>query len=103
DVCSSDLEIIASGPFVIAEEESGTLRKLTVRKDYAWAPATLEHEGRAYLDEIDIIVAAEDSVRVGTLTSQQAHLARQIEAPDEPQFDADGLALHAAATNGVTN
>ena len=96
-------EIIASGPFVIAEEEIGTRLKLTVREDYAWAPASLEHEGRAYLDAIDIIVAAEDSVRVGTLTSQQAHLARQIEAPDEAQFDADGLALHAAATNGVTN
>lgn len=96
-------DIIASGPFVIAEEEIGTRLKLAVREDYAWAPASLGHEGRAHLEEIDIVVAAEDSVRVGTVTSQQAHLARQIEAPDEGQFDADALALHAAATNGVNN
>lgn len=49
------------------------------------------------------MVAAEDSVRVGTVTSGQAHIARQIEAPDNPQFAADGLSLHAASTNGVNN
>lgn len=96
-------EIIGSGPFVIAEEQIGTQISLTVREDYAWAPASLQHTGRAHLDRIDILVAAEDSVRVGTVTSGQAHLARQIEAPDEPRFAAEGLALHAAATNGVNN
>ncbi|MDN5900292.1 MAG: TIGR04028 family ABC transporter substrate-binding protein [Brachybacterium sp.] len=96
-------EIIGSGPFVIAEEQIGTQLSLTAREDYAWAPASLQHSGRAHLDGIDILVAAEDSVRVGTVTSGQAHLARQIEAPDEPQFAAEGLSLHAAATNGVNN
>ncbi|MGP9745494.1 TIGR04028 family ABC transporter substrate-binding protein [Brachybacterium sp. AOP29-B2-41] len=96
-------EIIGSGPFVIAEEKLGTQVNLAVREDYDWAPASLQHTGRARLDGIDIIVAAEDSVRVGTVTSGQAHLARQIEAPDEPQFAAEGLSLHAAATNGVNN
>lgn len=96
-------DIVGSGPFVVSEEEIGTRLTLAVREDYAWAPASLQHEGRAYLDEIDIVVASEDSVRVGTVTSGQAHIARQIEAPDEPQFDADGLALHVASTNGVNN
>lgn len=96
-------DIIGSGPFVIAEEEIGTRLQLTARADYAWAPASAAHTGRAHLDAIDIVVAAEDSVRVGTVISQQAHIARQIEAPDEPQFEADGLSLHAAATNGVNN
>ncbi|HJB09508.1 MAG TPA: TIGR04028 family ABC transporter substrate-binding protein [Candidatus Brachybacterium merdavium] len=96
-------EIIGSGPFVIDQEEIGTQLTLTVREDYDWAPASFEHTGRAHLDQIDIVVAAEDSVRVGTVTSQQAHIARQIEAPDEPQFEGDGLSLHAASTGGVTN
>ena len=96
-------EIIGSGPFVIAEEQIGTQITLTVREDYDWAPASLQHTGRAHLDGIDILVAAEDSVRVGTVISRQAHLARQIEAPDEPQFAADGFSLHAASTNGVNN
>src|SRR5690606_22029000 len=63
----------------------------------------LAHQGRARLDQISFIVAAEDSVRVGTVVSGQAHVARQIEAPDEGQFAAPGLALHAASTNGVNN
>lgn len=96
-------EIIGSGPFVVAEEQIGTEISLEAREDYDWAPPSLEHQGRAYLDGIDYLVVPEDSVRVGTVTAQQAHIARQIEAPDEPQFAADGLSLHAAATNGVNN
>jgi peptide/nickel transport system substrate-binding protein len=96
-------DIIASGPFTITAEELGTKLTLTAREDYDWAPASLEHTGRALLDSVEFQVAAEDSVRVGTVTSKQAHVARQIEAPDEKQFAADGLSLHAAATNGVNN
>jgi len=96
-------EIIGSGPFVISGEEIGTELNLEVREDYDWAPPSLEHQGRAYLDGIDYIVAAEDSVRVGTVTSGQAQIARTIEAPDEGQFASDGLHLLAAPTNGVNN
>lgn len=96
-------EIIGSGPFVVASEEIGTKISLTARDDYDWAPPSLEHQGRAYLDGIDYVVAAEDSVRVGTVVSRQAHIARGIEAPDEAQFSADGLHLLASATNGVNN
>lgn len=97
------VDIIASGPFVISGEEIGTQTTLAVREDYAWGPASKAHTGRAHLDEILYVVAAEASVRVGTVTSQQAHIARQIDAPDEPQFEADGLVLYAAPTNGVNN
>lgn len=96
-------DLIASGPFVVSAEEIGTQITLAVREDYDWAPASLGHEGRAYLDEIVYLVASESSVRVGTVTSNQAHIARQIDAPDEPQFEADGLVLYAAPTNGVNN
>lgn len=96
-------DIIASGPFVVSAEEIGTQITLAVREDYDWAPASLGHEGRAYLDEIVYLVASESSVRVGTVASNQAHIARQIDAPDEAQFEADGLVLYAAPTNGVNN
>ena len=95
--------IIGSGPFVVTGEEIGTSLALGVRDDYDWAPASIGHTGRALLDGIDIHVVPEDSVRVGNVVSQQAHIARQIEAPDEALFDADGLGLHAASTNGVNN
>ena len=96
-------EIIGSGPFVISAEEIGTKTSVKAREDYDWAPASLEHQGRAYLDGIDYVVAAEDSVRVGTVVAGQADIARQIEAPDEAQFTASGLSLVAASTNGVNN
>ena len=96
-------EIIGSGPFVVADEEIGSELNLTTREDYDWAPPTREHQGAAQIDGVDFIVASEASVRVGTVTSGQADIARTIPAPDEGQFDADGLELVAAATNGVNN
>ena len=95
--------IIGSGPFVVSAEEIGTKTSVTARKDYDWSPPSLAHQGAAYLDGIDYVVAAEDSVRVGTVVAGQADIARGIEAPDEAQFSASGLSLHAAATNGVNN
>ena len=96
-------DIIGSGPFVVSGEEIGTKTSVTAREDYDWAPPSLAHQGAAYLDGIDYVVAAEDSVRVGTVVAGQADIARGIEAPDEAQFAAGGLSLHAAATNGVNN
>ncbi len=96
-------EVIGSGPFVVADEKIGTETQLTVREDYDWAPEAAEHDGRAYLDGITYTVAGENSVRVGTVVAKQADIARQIPAPDEPQFAADGLSVLAASTNGVTN
>ena len=95
--------IVGSGPFVIAAEEIGTSITLVARDDYDWAPASIGHSGRAHLDAVEIVVVPEDSIRVGNVVSHQAHILRQVEAPDEPQFAADGLALHVASTNGVNN
>ena len=99
----SATEVIGSGPFVISDEKIGTETQLKVRDDYDWAPEAAAHDGRAYLDGITYTVAGENSVRVGTVVAKQADIARQIPAPDEPQFAAPGLAIQAASTNGVTN
>ncbi|GAB2556881.1 TIGR04028 family ABC transporter substrate-binding protein [Leucobacter ruminantium] len=96
-------EIIGSGPFVIEDEKIGSELSLKTREDYDWAPESREHQGAARIDGVDFIVASEASVRVGTVVSGQADVARTIPAPDEKQFDADGLGLVAAATNGVDN
>lgn len=96
-------DIIGSGPFVVAEEKVGTEMKLTAREDYDWAPESRAHQGRAHLDDVTYVVTPEDSVRVGALTSGQAHIARQIEAQDEEQIKNAGLDLLVAPTNGVNN
>lgn len=95
--------VIGSGPFVIDGEKIGTELSLKAREDYNWAPPSLEHQGRALLDQIDFVLAGEASVRVGTVVAGQADIARQIDAPDEAQFAGDKLGLHAATTNGVNN
>ncbi|MFC5337432.1 TIGR04028 family ABC transporter substrate-binding protein [Leucobacter denitrificans] len=96
-------EIIGSGPFVITDEKLGTEISFESRDDYDWAPPSLEHQGAASLDGLHYVVAAEASVRVGTVVAGQADIARQIPAPDESQFEADGLNIVAASTNGVNN
>lgn len=95
--------VIGSGPFTVSGESVGTQIQLAAREDYDWAPPEAEHQGRPLVDGVDLIVAAEDSVRTGTVVAGQADVARQIEAPDEAQFRNGDLQLVAAATNGVDN
>jgi peptide/nickel transport system substrate-binding protein len=100
----SAVEIIGSGPFVIASEELGSSVVLEAREDYAWAPPSFENQERPYLDEIQIIVTPENSVRVGSLLSGQANVARKIEPQDEAQvLGSGGFVVDGPQTNGVNN
>ena len=96
-------EIIGSGPFVLTDEELGTEYTLEARDDYDWAPSEHPHEGAALVDEVNVTVTPEDSVRVGSLTSGQADIARQIEAQDEDQVTGAGVDIVAADTKSVAN
>ena len=97
------VNVIGTGPFVIDSEDIGTSLTLTAREDYDWAPASHPHQGRAQIDEIQIQVLPEDSVRIGALTSGQGHIARQIGAKDEQRVRDAGAEIVAAATRGVNN
>ena len=96
-------KIIGSGPFVVASETLGRELTLKARPDYNWGPAKLEHQGRAYLDEIKYIVTPEDSVRIGGLLAGQADIIRQIQAYDEKQVEDEGYLIYAPSTRGVNN
>ncbi|WP_297004687.1 TIGR04028 family ABC transporter substrate-binding protein [uncultured Corynebacterium sp.] len=99
--------VIGSGPFVITGEERNTELTLSARGDYAWAPPELgkrgENTGRPDLDTIHIVVAKEDSVRVGGIRSGQGDVARQIEAPEEKHLIDSGVDILSAPTSGVNN
>src|SRR5699024_1559560 len=95
--------IIGTGPFVAADEEIGASVTLTAREEYNWAPASRSHQGRAYVDEIQIKTTPESSVRVGGLLSGQAGIARSIPAQDEERVSQAGVELQAAQTKGVNN
>ena len=76
---------------------------LEAREDYDWAPPSFEHQGRAYLDDIHLIVTPEDSVRIGSLLSGQADYIRYVQAFDEARVDSAGFELYAPQTRGVNN
>ncbi|MCM3660966.1 TIGR04028 family ABC transporter substrate-binding protein [Georgenia satyanarayanai] len=94
--------VVATGPFTVTEVVPEQEYTLTAREDYDWAPPHQEHQGRAYLDEIHIVVTPEDSVRIGALTSGQADAVRSVQAYDEPTVEAAGYQLYAPQTNGVS-
>ena len=95
--------VIGSGPFTITDETIGSTLTLAAREDYDWAPPERAHQGRAYLDEIQISVTPEDSVRVGALLAGQADYIRYVEAQDEDQVESAGFTIYSPQTNGVNN
>ena len=103
DDLGSAKNIIGSGPFTVESEELGKELVLNARDEYNWAPATAEHQGRAYLDSIKIVVTPEDSVRTGSLLAGQGDLIRQVQAYDEEQVEASGYKIHAPGTRGVND
>ncbi|MGD9480386.1 TIGR04028 family ABC transporter substrate-binding protein [Shinella sp. G-2] len=96
-------KIVGSGPFVVSAETLGKTLDLKAREDYAWGPAKLEHQGRAYLDEIKYIITGEDSVRIGALLAGQADFIRQIQAYDEAQVESQDFQLYTPGTRGINN
>lgn len=96
-------KIIGSGPFVVASQVLGRELTMTARKDYAWGPVKHPHQGRAYLDGIKYVIAAEDSVRIGALLAGQAHAIRQVQAYDEKQVLSKGFVIYAPPTRGINN
>ena len=90
--------IIGSGPFVVESDRPGREVKLVARKDYNWAPPSFAHQGRPYLDGINVLVTPEDSVRIGALLSGQADAIRQIQAYDEKRVSDKGFAVYASPT-----
>ncbi|WP_433438120.1 TIGR04028 family ABC transporter substrate-binding protein [Nonomuraea sp. CA-141351] len=95
--------VIGSGPFTLKNQVVDKEVDLVARKDYNWAPASSKHQGRAYLDEIKIIVTPEDNVRVGALTSGQADFVRYVQAYDEKTVKDAGFQIYAEPTRGVNN
>ncbi|MBB6549415.1 TIGR04028 family ABC transporter substrate-binding protein [Nonomuraea rubra] len=95
--------IVGSGPFTLKKQILDKEVDLVAREDYDWAPPSSEHQGRAYLDEIKIIVTPEDNVRVGALTSGQADMVRYVQAYDEQTVKDAGFLIHAEPTRGVNN
>jgi peptide/nickel transport system substrate-binding protein len=62
-------DVIGSGLFVLDSFKAGQEVKLSRRADYAWPSSLVKNKGAAYIDGISVSYIAEDSVRLGNLTS----------------------------------
>lgn len=68
-------DVVGSGPFVLDEYTPAERTVLTRRDGYAWGSGLRANTGEAYLDGITFTYVAEDSVRVGQLTSDAIDIA----------------------------
>ena len=93
--------LVATGPFTVGDIVPEQEYTLAVREDYDWAPEVSEHQGRAYLDGIHIVVTPEDNVRTGALSAGQADAIRAVQVYDVDALEASGADVHFAPTNGV--
>jgi peptide/nickel transport system substrate-binding protein len=62
-------QVVGSGLFVLDSFKAGQEVKLSRRKDYAWPSKLVKNQGPAHLDGISVSYIAEDSVRLGQITS----------------------------------
>ena len=67
--------VIGSGPFTLDSYKPTESIDLSRRPGYAWPSSLNTHTGDAYLDHIKVSYVAEDSVRVGNLTSGAVDIA----------------------------
>jgi len=92
---------VSLGPFTIENVVPEQQYDLAVREDYDWAPEISEHQGRAYVDAISIVVTPEDNVRTGALSSNQADAIRGVQVYDVPGLEQSGATVEYASINGV--
>ncbi len=73
--------VSGTGAFTIDKYVKDNGMSLSVRDDYAWAPAPL-HQGRAYLDSIEVQIVPESGVRAGSVVSGAADVMTEVNKPD---------------------
>ncbi|MCU1688758.1 MAG: extracellular solute-binding protein family 5, partial [Jatrophihabitantaceae bacterium] len=61
--------VIGSGQFVLDHYTAKVETVITKRTGYAWASKLVKNQGDAYLEKVTFTYVAEDSVRIGNLTS----------------------------------
>ncbi|MEI5676486.1 MULTISPECIES: ABC transporter substrate-binding protein [unclassified Nocardioides] len=78
--------IIGSGPFVVAETRGEEGYVLDRRDDYAWAPASAENQGAAYLDGIEVSTTPDNSIAAAQLRNGDIDLMHNTEPADKTEF-----------------
>jgi len=99
DRCQGNL--VGSGPFMLKSFVHNQHVRLQRRDDYAWGSSLASHQGKAWLDSIDFIIAPESGVRLGSLLSGQIDVDTGVVPQNEQTLVDQGLTLLTRANPGV--
>lgn len=81
------LHQVGTGPFLFQEYVPGEYMTLVRNPDYAWAPEVYEHEGPAYLDEIEFRFFTDPAVRALSLESGEVHIMGELPPQDAARLE----------------
>jgi peptide/nickel transport system substrate-binding protein len=81
------LHQVGSGPFLFQEYVPGDHLTLVRNPDYAWAPEVYDHEGPAYLEEIEFRFFTDPAVRSLALESGEAHVMGELPPQDAARLE----------------
>ncbi|RPI52145.1 MAG: ABC transporter substrate-binding protein, partial [Chloroflexi bacterium] len=95
------LHQVGTGPFVFQEYLPNDHLTLVRNPDYAWAPEVYDHDGPAYLDEIEFRFYVDPAVRALALESGEAHVMGEVPPQDALRLEGDELfTLHLVPVPG---
>lgn len=96
-------EIVGSGPFTLDSYDPTKGIELSRRSGYDWGSTLNAHQGDAYLEHVSVSYVAEDSVRLGQLTSDAIDIdwpRNPFSAPDQKVLTASGDTLQQRSLPG---
>jgi peptide/nickel transport system substrate-binding protein len=84
-----DDHMVGTGPFIFKEWVRQDHMTVVRNPDYNWGPASFDHQGPAYLDEIVFKFIPEATVRVGTLETGEVDMINEVPPLDFERLAAD--------------
>jgi peptide/nickel transport system substrate-binding protein len=87
---ASPLLSVGTGPFKVVDYVKGSKVVLERFDGYDWAPETWGHQGKAYLDRVEVSFVPDTQSRIGSLTSGQADAIDQVPPLNIPEVEAAG-------------
>jgi peptide/nickel transport system substrate-binding protein len=81
--------LVGSGPFILKEHVRADHVTLVRNPDYNWGSDMFDHQGAAYLDEIEFKFITESTVRGGTLDTGETNMINDVPPEDFVRLAAD--------------
>ena len=80
---------VGTGPFILKEYVPQDHLTLARNPDYKWGPSFFQHEGPAYLQEIEFRFYVEPATRTPALESGDVHIVGEIPPQDVARLETD--------------